>query len=292
MNLIVETDIGHDPDDLFALCYLIAAGVNIKAVLVHPGDPDQIAVARVVRKFFGLNFPIGFDKENRTKNSSGRLHHWLCKEYGESLDGKADGPSMDVLMNTQPECGDEFFIMGPVTTVGNYLEKSGEPVNRATMQGGFISYDLCPNPGLKLSKFIGKTSMPTFNLNGDRSAGEKFLAANVKERRMVGKNLCHKMVFKKEDWTNKYSKAYLGYKIPSLFWDAAYYYFNVLNNNEKIFHDPTAAVLHLHPEIAEWVRGRTVKMADGWGTILDPEGDYIASGIIQEKMWDHLFNFN
>lgn len=35
-NLIVETDIGHDPDDLFALCYLFSAGVNIKAILLTP----------------------------------------------------------------------------------------------------------------------------------------------------------------------------------------------------------------------------------------------------------------
>jgi hypothetical protein len=33
-DLIVETDLGHDPDDLFALCYLAAAG---RAVL---GEDD------------------------------------------------------------------------------------------------------------------------------------------------------------------------------------------------------------------------------------------------------------
>ena len=290
MNLIVETDIGHDPDDLFALCYLIATGVNIKALLVHPGDPDQIAVAKVVRKFFGLNFPIGSDKENRTKNSSGRLHHWLCRQYGEDLNSKADGLSMDILLDTQSENGNEFFIMGPATTIGNYLEKSGEPVRRATMQGGFLSYDLCPHPGLKLHKFIGKTSMPTFNLNGDIKAGQKFLSANIKERRMVGKNLCHKMVFHRDDWLTKYSNGQL--HMPELFVRAANYYFYTLHNHDKIFHDPTAAVLHLHPEIGEWVRGRTVRMGGEWGTVLDPDGDYIASGIIQEKMWDHLFNFN
>jgi len=28
VDLIVETDCGHDPDDLFTLCYLVAAGVS------------------------------------------------------------------------------------------------------------------------------------------------------------------------------------------------------------------------------------------------------------------------
>ncbi len=52
MNLIIETDIGHDPDDLFAICYLAAAGVNIRAICVSPGDPDQIAIARPCRSIF------------------------------------------------------------------------------------------------------------------------------------------------------------------------------------------------------------------------------------------------
>ena len=28
-ELIVETDLGHDPDDFFALCYLAAAGLSV-----------------------------------------------------------------------------------------------------------------------------------------------------------------------------------------------------------------------------------------------------------------------
>jgi hypothetical protein len=34
MDLIVETDCGHDPDDLFMLCHLVAAGVNLRCVTV------------------------------------------------------------------------------------------------------------------------------------------------------------------------------------------------------------------------------------------------------------------
>ena len=46
MNLIVETDIGHDPDDFFALCYLHSAGINIRAILVTIGHPYQIEIIR------------------------------------------------------------------------------------------------------------------------------------------------------------------------------------------------------------------------------------------------------
>jgi glyoxylase-like metal-dependent hydrolase (beta-lactamase superfamily II) len=62
MNLVVETDIGHDPDDFFALCYLAAAGVDIRAVMISPGDPDQIAIARLLCDRLGLEIPIGVAK--------------------------------------------------------------------------------------------------------------------------------------------------------------------------------------------------------------------------------------
>lgn len=67
MDLIVETDIGHDPDDFFALCYLVAAGVNVRAVLANPGDPDQLAITRYFCDRVGLKIPIGVAKDGRTK---------------------------------------------------------------------------------------------------------------------------------------------------------------------------------------------------------------------------------
>jgi hypothetical protein len=43
IDLIVETGLGHDPDDFFTLCYLAAAGVRLRAITVVPGDRDQLA---------------------------------------------------------------------------------------------------------------------------------------------------------------------------------------------------------------------------------------------------------
>jgi inosine-uridine nucleoside N-ribohydrolase len=45
VDLIVETDCGHDPDDFFTLCYLMAAGVNLRCITVTPGDSRCHAVA-------------------------------------------------------------------------------------------------------------------------------------------------------------------------------------------------------------------------------------------------------
>lgn len=50
MKLIIETDLGHDPDDFFAICYFIDAGIDIQLITISPGDPDQIAIAKFLLK--------------------------------------------------------------------------------------------------------------------------------------------------------------------------------------------------------------------------------------------------
>ena len=54
----------------------------------------------------------------------------------------------------------------------------------------------------------------------------------------------------------------------------------------KKWHDPTAAVCHLHPEIGVWVRGRVTKLGGGWGTVPDPTGDHILADIDRGALWD------
>lgn len=288
MDLIVETDIGHDPDDFFALCYLIAAGVDIRAILISPGDPDQIAIARFLCDEVGLNIPIGTSKENRTKLSSGSIHHEFLKEHGRPLEAKADGLGIDILetvVNNYPDS--ELFLIGPASSLGKYFAKHPEvKFSKATMQGGFLPYSLY-RPKVIHQDFDEATWMPTFNLNGDRTGGVNFLNGNIADRRMVGKNVCHTVVFDKEVFGNREAQeAVKNVAALNLFEEAACKYFE--HHDSKKFHDPTAACCHLHPEIGTWYRGRTVKMESGWTSIPDPEGDYILAEVDYEKLWRHI----
>jgi len=96
MDLIVETDCGHDPDDFFTLCYLAAAGVFIRCITVTPGDRDQLAVLRLFCEQVGLDIPIGHSKAS-DKYSSGSVHHTLLEKYGKPRQGNSDGRSKDLL---------------------------------------------------------------------------------------------------------------------------------------------------------------------------------------------------
>lgn len=282
MNLIVETDIGHDPDDLFAICYLIAAGVDIKALLVTPGDPDQIAIAKLILDIAGVNAPVGVSHLDREKYSSGSIHHDLLRKYGKDLDGLHDGEGIEIMqsvLGTDRDC--ELFVIGPVCTIGAYFAKHPRAAfTRATMQGGFLPYHL-HRPSITLSKFENKNEVPTFNLNGDRSAGERFLAANIAERRMVGKNICHTVEFNANLAAGIRNTTH---PAARLFAEAATMYF--ARHDMKKFHDPTAAVLHLHPEIGEWYAGQTVKSKSGWTTT--PGSDFVLKEIDYDSLWLHL----
>lgn len=283
-DLIIETDLGHDPDDFFAICYLIAAGVHVRAITVVPGDRDQLAVARMLTKVLGVDIPIGASKPESQKYSSGGVHYDLLGHFGMPREGDHDGRGDDVIAATlerYPDC--EFFIIGPCTSTGRYLARPGARVpKRLTMQGGFLGYDL-HGPRVRLAEFEGRAWMPTFNLNGDRKGAEVLLRAPIPDRAFVGKNVCHTLLY------DEALHAMMPASDPD---NAAALLFRLgmdkylRKHPEKKWHDPTAAVCHLHPEVGTWVRGRVTKIEAGWGTVLDPAGDRVLADIDREALWD------
>ena len=195
-DLIVETDLGHDPDDFFTLCYLAAVGVRIRAICIVPGDPDQLAVARLLVETLGLDSPIGASNTASRKCSSGGMHHDLLDRVGFPREAGHDGPGDEVIagvLGRHPGC--EFLVIGPCTSTARYLSGHDAIVpRRLTMQGGFLGYHLHA-PRIRLPQFEGKTWMPTFNLNGDRKSAEVLLMAPIPDRRFVGKNVCHTLLY-------------------------------------------------------------------------------------------------
>jgi pyrimidine-specific ribonucleoside hydrolase len=287
MNLIIETDIGRDPDDLFAIAYLVAAGVQVRAVLISPGDRDQVAICRLLLERSGVSCPIGVAKPDRTGRSSGGVHSSLLRRHNRPSEADADGEGVSVMKSALTAHPDsELFVIGPVSSIGRYCrENSIARFARATMQGGFLGYHqhdfACP----RLEKFEGADWQDTFNLNGDRKGGEAFLAASIADRRMVGKNVCHTVLFD----AAKQARLKPQSAAAEFFVEAA----DILlgKTEEKKFHDPTAAACHLHPEIGSWARGRTVRKNRGWGTDLDPVGDHILGAVDYDALWDCLCNF-
>ena len=279
-DVIVETDLGHDPDDLFAICYLAAAGANIRAITVVPGDPDQLAVARLITHVLGQEIPVGASHLNGRKPSSGGVHLRLLDRFRLPRTAEPDGPGEDVIasaLGQYPDAG--LFVIGPCTSTARYLARSEARIpQRVTMQGGFLGYHIY-SPVVRLPEFEGRGWMPTFNLNGDRRGAAVLSAAPISDRRFVGKNVCHTVVYDRAVHATMQAPP-SDNPAAGLFRMAMDLYLK--SHPAKKWHDPTAAACHLHPEIGTWVRGRVIKLeggCPGWTPRGLPEGAWSGASL-------------
>lgn len=72
IDVVWDTDIGRDPDDFLAGCFLLSRSeINLRAITISPGDRDQIALTKVLLKETGRSdVPVGAvpDRENGKKS--------------------------------------------------------------------------------------------------------------------------------------------------------------------------------------------------------------------------------
>lgn len=282
MNLkfVIETDLGHDPDDLFAICHLLEAGHEILAIGLVPGSPEQIRLATGLRHHLGLNFPVGVAKPDARPERLG-IHDRMMERF--AFRGSAhDGPSCDIFFRAlTKEPNAEVLVIGPAPGLRRAV---GLARGRLTMQGGFLPYSIWRPTGIRpLEKFEGKESVSSFNVNGCPAAVDAILAAPLAERRFCGKNVCHGVVLTKD----KLSR----YEPPRseagvIYLATAEMYFKY--HDEKKLHDPTALVCHTHPNVGTWFTGRPVRAGAGWTTVESGDGTCVLADVDEELLWEHL----
>lgn len=282
-DFIIETDLGHDPDDLFTLCHLVEAGHRIVALGLSAGSPEQVRLAAGLRDAFNMDFEIGVQKPNAKSEQLG-IHDEIAKRRGWGLQ-TSDGPSSQVFERAlQKHMNANVLIIGPATGFGEVAHLAEG--RNLTFQGGFLPYSLHA-PEIRDPKFEGVQSTPTFNFNGDRNAVQKILDAKIGCRHFCGKNVCHTIVLKRESLP--------AFSIPrtaagEIYDEALRLYF--AKHEEKKLHDPTAFVCHTHPDVPVWFTGKPTKLGSGWTTVPDYSlnCDYILCDVIRPRLWQHIFN--
>ena len=278
--LFIETDIGRDPDDLFALLYFVASEINIAGIAISPGDPDQIAIGRFISKIAGKDIPIIASQKDRNKSSANKFHREILKEHGMSLTSKADCQYINDFIKNDTD----VFICGPPQAFGSLIREYNPEIKKLVIQGGFLSYEIHDISCQKLDKFIGQKEVSTFNLNGAGINGEYAVKANCRELRMVGKNLCHTIIYD-QNIHNKICQIAPKNEAIEIIRSCMTKYLKKHKNGKK-FHDPLAAVAYTNPEIFKWVRGDPYKNNGYWGTILKNDGGFIAADVNRDKFWD------
>lgn len=280
-KFIVETDLGHDPDDFFALCHLITAGHELVAVSLVPGSPEQVRLLGFLRHITKQHFRIGVAKPDAKSENLG-VHDTMLTAFRADKAYRPDGSSANVIgdaLDNHPDA--ECLVIGPAKGFGKAVV--GRKLGNLTFQGGFLPYSLS-RPLVTLPKFEGQQSVGTFNFNGDRDAVHAILKADVSRRRFVGKNVCHTVVFDFE----KFERLAPERDEASRLYRATMFIY-LCEHKEKKLHDPTALACHLHPDIGWWYPGTPLFANGKWTTI--PGTSDVLADVERELLWDVLLNW-
>ena len=204
MDLIWDMETG-DPDDFLTLLLLLGhPRVNLVAVTITPGTPDQVGVVRRALEWFGRSIPVGaFDLDHQTRSAPGAGRHgrrgmcvssWHYNAFGDMPPSRDAVPGPELL---HALCGPTTTLVtgGPLKNLGGAISRPGFRLGQLVVQGGFAGEGVVPRDR-QLEKFRGMTTCPTYNLNGDPKAAEDVLACSaISSKRFVSKNVCHGVVY-------------------------------------------------------------------------------------------------
>lgn len=268
----------QDPDDVLALCALAThPRVNLKLVTIHPGGWDQVAVVKTILRRLGLgSVEVGGREVPSSKKHVSRFHYdWLGKLEEE----EPDDASHVLIGRVSSECCPKLVTGAALTNVHRaIIEYSTQNVmfQDWTCQGGFAGDNVVP-PEHRLEKFRGRTTCPTYNLNGDTNAARELLVHPRMGRvRMVSKNVCHGFRCDRAMLDRIPKGAHAGL---DLLRDGMEFYFQK-HPDGKALHDVLAAALAIDPEAGTWARVIPVRIRGEWGSALAPEGALGAVDII------------
>jgi pyrimidine-specific ribonucleoside hydrolase len=249
LQMVFDMETG-DMDDFATLLLLLGHPlVNLKAVTVVPGTPDQIGFIRYVSSLFGrTDLPLGVFNMN-AKPALSNFHYKvynaaLIHESRNALDGA------DVLLT---HCDEKTILVcgGPLSNVGKAIKTGQFKVGRLVVQGGFAGDNIVPERK-RINRFKGLITAPAFNLDGDVESTLAVLRCpTIGEKFFVSKNVCHKV-----HYTRDTHKQLASIKDKSLSLKEIYrvmgIYLQRTDIYGKIFHDPFAACCAIDPSIGEW----------------------------------------
>lgn len=261
----------NDPDDFVTLLFLSGhPNVDLVGVGLIPGSREQYSfINHYLNIVQQKNIPIGCNcPEKETLGISG----WHYKAFvrpmpftGQMLN------ALEVYNQVFSNHPDTILLTGgPPKNIGLYLNQEKTqitPIKKWVCQGGFAGNGVVPEEK-QLEKFKGRTTCPTFNLNGAPKQVLQALASNlIEERWFVSKNVCHGFEFDYNDRTrytsgidasqntNKYAILQALVDLTS-------------HNSSKKFHDPLAAACAIDASVGEWRDVEIYREKGEWGSRL------------------------
>lgn len=270
-DFIFDMETG-DPDDFLTLALLAGhPEVRLVAVTVTPGTPHQIGVVRYCLAQFGLDIPVGAQNIDHKKARGTPDEHyvtcvsdWHYRTFG-NIDPSHDAKVAWEVLLGHYKPGVTLVTGGPLKNLAAMKAVSSAPLGRLTVQGGFAGDNIVLE-ALRLPKFAGRITCPTFNLNSAPEAALSVLSEHARFEgpvQMVSKNVCHGVVYDKEMHARlqAVTNPHPGLQMVIRGMDA----YLARNSDGKKFHDPLAAMCALNPAIGTWADVTPYREKGEWG---------------------------
>lgn len=285
-KVIIETDIGGDPDDYYAILYMLHT-CDVKAILVSPGFTQQIQVVNGILKYCNKeHILVGSPKKIPGDYIVGSIVKWFLNKYECPNTYELSDDILNKLLKEYPDI--HLFGIGPLNSIGPYLNTYKPFIDTFCMQGGFVQHSLY-RPEVYCEKFEGVEKRATFNLGGNLVGADYItdLKSNIGERYFIGKTVCHPMVLDRT--------IYEKYKQPSI--SAEMELFNnsveflINKSHSKIFHDPVAACIYNNLDIGLFLKGYMVRNKAEWSSIEYELGYNLCVDCNRQRVWENIFKF-
>lgn len=175
-KIIVDTDIGDDVDDAFALALAVRSPeLQILGVTTTFGDTE--ARAKIVDRFFGevdrAEIPVLAGKSAATKNPMPQ------RKYGESHFAKPHGDAVEFLLDQIRKYPGEITLIaiGPLMNVGAAIDKDAatfRKLKRVVLMGGSVRRGYGD-----LGYTAPVAPMPEWNILNDIPSAQRLFASGV-----------------------------------------------------------------------------------------------------------------
>ncbi len=192
---------------------------------------------------------------------------WHYKAYGAIPPSADVEPAVDVLARVLDE--HTTYVTGAaLKNLGATIARLGDAlrIGRHVCQGGFAGEGVVP-PERQLAKFRGRTTCPSFNLNGDVEAVFAALGhRGIAERRFVSKNVCHGVIYDHALHERVGAVVERSRSLQLIHQGMTVYLRD--HRGGKAFHDPLAACCAIDGAIGEWAEVEIYRERGEWGARL------------------------
>ncbi|ETS74694.1 hypothetical protein PFICI_13178 [Pestalotiopsis fici W106-1] len=281
-KVVVDTDIGTDPDDCLALAYLaLHPDCDLLGVTIVTGGVEKrAAIAEVLLRVCGRSdVPIHLGRREPLLKGDGQPDV-QSYEFVQPLDHRVEWPentAVDFLRQTIRDNAGEVVLLtiGPLSNVGTLFALDPELPS------------LCRDIVSMAGTFFNPESHLEWNMLCDETATAIMLKTPRPRHWFVGLDVTRPCTLWTEDVEKRIYKDLgdLGALIQTIgdWW---------LKKKQRFtFHDPLAAAVIFQPDLCKWRRGRVVLDPNDGATGFD-EGkgdDIVAYDVDPDAFFAHFF---